>query len=642
MERDKTFLQITTQKYLLCFFCVFLTQIFYAQKSSDTSSKYTVEVVTMKYKGGLEFLEKENFKEALLSISSGLMISKKIKNRSLIAFGYRYLSEYYTQIDEYYAASENLKQALIIFSDLKNEKEIYNCYYKLGKVYHAISEYDASLESYFRSLKIAEQNKNELQIADNLTNIGEVYLLTPDLATARINFNKAIVIYKKLNNEKGVINNLTNLGASYQKEGSRTNNDALVLKAIMLFKEGLEKTKNGNFKRNESIFLGNIGSSLRYLKRYDESLEYLFKALNLKVKLQKNASAAHTCNDISETYLEMNNFSKAKEFALKAELYSRNLSIHQERFASFLLSKIEYKSKNYKNAHDYLKKYHQIDDSLFSIEKITKINDLQIKYETEKKNLLIEAQESNIALLALQNRNKNQWMLFGGIGVLIIFVITLLLNSRNSAKKEIVQQEKFSQALLQSQEEERTRIARELHDSVGQQLTLIKRKSQNLQQDEITSLTNNALDEVRSISRGLYPTLLRELGLIESIEQLINEYDEQTDLFFSMDIDPVNSYFTESASLNYYRLIQECLTNIVKHAKAKSVTVTIKKEENMIITLISDNGKGFDVNDSKKKNSLGLKTIFERIRILEGKLSIDSKLDLGTSFIFSIPVKNES
>ena len=84
------------------------------------------------------------------------------------------------------------------------------------------------------------------------------------------------------------------------------------------------------------------------------------------------------------------------------------------------------------------------------------------------------------------------------------------------------------------------------------------------------------------------------------------------------------------------------MTNIVKHAKAKSVTVSIKKEKNSVIAFIADNGKGFDLEDSKKQNSLGLKTIFERIKILEGKLSIDSKLNTGTNFILTIPVKNES
>jgi len=136
--------------------------------------------------------------------------------------------------------------------------------------------------------------------------------------------------------------------------------------------------------------------------------------------------------------------------------------------------------------------------------------------------------------------------------------------------------------------------------------------------------------------------LLKELGLSRSLTQLVNEYDEQTELFYTMDIDIIDSYFTETASLNFYRLIQECLTNIVKHAKAKSVTVSIKKEKNSVIAFIADNGKGFDLEDSKKQNSLGLKTIFERIKILEGKLSIDSKLNTGTNFILTIPVKNES
>lgn len=195
---------------------------------------------------------------------------------------------------------------------------------------------------------------------------------------------------------------------------------------------------------------------------------------------------------------------------------------------------------------------------------------------------------------------------------------------------------------MESQEDERTRIARELHDSVGQKLTLIKKKSQKLDQFEITTLTNNALDEVRTISKGLYPTLLKELGLTDSIRQLVDEYDKQTDLFFTMDLEDVDDYFTDNTTLNFYRLIQECLTNILKHAKAKAVTVSIKKEEKTILTCISDNGKGFDVGTGKKKNSLGLKTIFERIRIMNGKLSIDSKMTVGTTFIFTIPIQNES
>ena len=233
-------------------------------------------------------------------------------------------------------------------------------------------------------------------------------------------------------------------------------------------------------------------------------------------------------------------------------------------------------------------------------------------------------------------------MLFGGAVFLMVIFIVIVFKSRSNVKKEKKRQEKFSQNLIQSQEEERRRFARELHDSIGQQLTLIKRKSQNLGQEEITRMIDNALEEIRSISRNVYPTLLKELGLTESIAQLINEYDAQTDLFFSVDIDPIDACFTDQISLNFYRLIQECLTNIIKHAKAKAVTIHIKKQHTTIIALISDNGKGFNINDAKKKNGLGLKTIFERIKIVNGKISITSTLGIGTSFTFFIPVKNES
>lgn len=627
------------RKYVLSLSCFFFLNFSHSQEEKQPNKPVKNYVITTYYKFGLKFLKEGSFESAFKNISLGLKVSKKTKNKSLIAFGHVYLSTYYNQKKEYYKAIENINKALFYFVEINDVTQIYSCNFKLGQSYFDVFEFDKSLECYFTSLKIADKNNNELQIAANLEEIGGVYLLTPDLKKARTNFYKAIDIYKRLKNEKGIVGNLINLGASYQKEGSRTNNRELVLKAIHLFEEGLEKTKKGGFEKNRSIFLGNIGSSLRFLKKHKESLAYLFRALELKVKLQRFSSAAHTCNDISQTYLEMNNISKAREFALKAIGFSKDLNIHQERFACYLLSKIEYKSGNFKKSHNYLKKYHQIQDSLFSIQKITKINDLQIQYETEKKNLTIEAQESNIALLASKNDLKNQWLLFGGLGLITVFVFILLFKAKNTAKKEKLQQEKFSQGLLQSQEEERVRIARELHDSVGQQLTLIKIKAQNSQQKEITLLTKNALEEVRSISRNLYPALLKEYGLTKSIGQLITEYEQQTNLIFSRDIDNIDSYFKEDERLNFYRLIQECLTNIIKHAKAKSVTINIKKEDDKVVTLISDNGKGFVVDENKKKNSLGLKTIFERIKIMDGKLSIDSKINNGTTFLFSIPIK---
>lgn len=198
-------------------------------------------------------------------------------------------------------------------------------------------------------------------------------------------------------------------------------------------------------------------------------------------------------------------------------------------------------------------------------------------------------------------------------------------------------QEKFSEALMFSQEMERTRIAKELHDSVGQQLTLIKRKAQMEDLDEITCMTNSALEEVRSISRGLYPAVLKQLGLTECLEQLINDVDEGTTTFFTSELDVIDAYFSEKESLNFYRFMQESVANILKHAKATSVAIKIKKLPQKIVVKIEDNGIGFDPIQARRKHSLGLKTIAERIRILKGTISIISKPGQGTIIQTEIP-----
>lgn len=628
-------------KQLFFIVIFFMIGVMPAQDKAQSQNNDQATQIEALYIDGQKLYAENDYEQGFDLINKGFKKAQELKDESLIAYGYLYKGAYYQKKSEPSHGVIVLQKALSIFTSLNNQKAITQSYFNLGDCYASLSQFDKAFESYFTALKREETINNAQGIGDNLSRIGELYLLTADYKKARANFNQAMEIYIDLKSERDIMFTLTNLGACYQKEGSSSDDNTLILKAIETFKIGLEKARNLGIRRSESVFLGNIGSSYRRLGNYQESLEYLFMALPIKIEQNRYTSAAHTCNDISETYISMNKLAKAKEYALKAISYANGYSIHQERYAYYILSDIESKLGNYKSAMVSLKKYQKLEDSIFSIEKIKSINELAIAYETEKKNLTIQAQESDIALLDSKNKLKSQWMIFGGLGLLSFFSIFVLYRSKKTTQKEKLLLEQFSQNLLVSQEDERVRIARELHDSVGQQLTLIKKKSQNLNQDEITKLTNATLEEVRSISRGLYPALLNQLGLTESIEQLINDYDEESELFFSMDIDNIDAYFTDNTSLNYYRLIQECLTNIVKHAKAKSVTVNIKKEGTQIVSLISDNGKGFDVNDSEKKNSLGLKTIFERIKIMNGNLSIDSRLNNGTSFLFSIPIKNE-
>jgi len=230
----------------------------------------------------------------------------------------------------------------------------------------------------------------------------------------------------------------------------------------------------------------------------------------------------------------------------------------------------------------------------------------------------------------------NQWW-FYLLLLLIGFSIAMYLLRQSAQKRKL--QEQFSGALLVSQEDERTRIAKELHDSIGQQLTLIKRRAQTENKEEIVALSHKTLEEVRSISRGLYPAVLKQLGLSESIEQLILEIDEDTSLFCTAEIENIDSYFSKEESLNFYRFIQECINNSLKHAEATNLSVQVKNLPKSVLLQIKDNGKGFEVSEAIKNNSLGLKTLKERIRLLRGTMQIHSSPVKGTIINCEIPKK---
>ncbi len=240
--------------------------------------------------------------------------------------------------------------------------------------------------------------------------------------------------------------------------------------------------------------------------------------------------------------------------------------------------------------------------------------------------------------LVVDNFFYKTWWFYLIIGLFSIALISWIFYQQRLRNQLQIQ---FAQNLLQSQEEERTRIAKELHDSVGQQLTLIKKKAQVMEDDEVAGLTHRALEEVRTISRGLYPALLRQVGLSGSIEQLLLDVDEQTELFVSVEIDDIDAYFTQQQALNLYRFVQENVNNVIKHAQASTllVRIVLNASKDAVIAEITDNGKGFNEVETLKKNSLGLKTMQERIHMLGGFFILESNEQTGTRSIAEIPLK---
>jgi signal transduction histidine kinase len=224
-----------------------------------------------------------------------------------------------------------------------------------------------------------------------------------------------------------------------------------------------------------------------------------------------------------------------------------------------------------------------------------------------------------------------------------------------SLRKAKIAQEEFSRKLIAAQDRERKRIASELHDGLGQDLLIIKNGIQQylgaiasrgqpangLQ--ELSEVAMTAINDVREISSNLHPHMLERLGLKKAIEASINKISQASPVKFSAEIDRLDGFIPKDLEIHVYRLIQEGLTNVVKHAAATVAHIRVQRDAQQITILIRDDGKGFDMANPAvslgEKNGLGLTGISERARILGGNFVIDSAPGKGTRLEIVIPIE---
>jgi signal transduction histidine kinase len=218
----------------------------------------------------------------------------------------------------------------------------------------------------------------------------------------------------------------------------------------------------------------------------------------------------------------------------------------------------------------------------------------------------------------------------------------------------------LSSLIIAAQEIERKRISRELHDELGQALSLIKFKVRFIKKDlfenQVTikqecentlEFIDQVIENVRRLSRDLSPILLDDLGLTASIRWLINNLQTtEKNLNVTSHIINIDHYFPKNSHINIYRIIQEIFTNIREHANAENVSIVIKRQDDTISFSIEDDGQGFDIEHALKKitfeRGLGLASMAERVHMLGGIFNINSKFDKGTQINFTIPFKKKN
>jgi signal transduction histidine kinase/ligand-binding sensor domain-containing protein len=245
---------------------------------------------------------------------------------------------------------------------------------------------------------------------------------------------------------------------------------------------------------------------------------------------------------------------------------------------------------------------------------------------------------------------------FIALAVLAAFAIAFCLirwRERELRRRQLAQQE-FSRRLLESQEDERKRIASEMHDSLGQYLLAIKNwalfglnslQGENPAREhlsEISETSSLALDEVREISHNLRPYQLERLGLTNALEYML-QHLKNVPIQFATEIENIDGLLSKEGEINFYRIVQECVNNIIKHSEAKNGWLIIKPQGNFVDLVCRDDGQGFEVSAAKNspRSGLGMTGLAERARILGAEHRIESVPGIGTTIFVSAPVKRD-
>ena len=246
------------------------------------------------------------------------------------------------------------------------------------------------------------------------------------------------------------------------------------------------------------------------------------------------------------------------------------------------------------------------------------------------------------------------WVKVLGVVLLAALVCGIVRRRVIQFRRERAAQQSFARQLILSQENERKRVAAELHDGLGQNLLLIKNRlalaaGRRADPDELarqleaaTAATSRAIGEVRAIARALRPVALDQIGLTKSLEWIVEQLGEGSATKFSTELDTIDGLLAPELEMTLFRIIQEGLTNITRHAQAKQVILEVKRETAALRVALWDDGCGFDVEklrqEPEARRGLGLTGMDERVKYLGGSLEFQSTPGHGTRITVRVPL----
>jgi len=541
------------------------------------------------------------------------------------------------------------------FNTSNNQRRIAEVNISIGAVQLKQADYNKTIKTLTQSATYFEENKDKLNAAKCYNNIASAFAELSNYSKAIEYSKKALVVFNDQNHIQYQLITLPNLAMQHFKNGDTLSAIDYNLKAEKL---GL-LTDN---RYSLSIVYNNLGSI--YLdKNSKKAKEYLEKTLKLKRELNLKNGIEITQGNLGYLHYKNKEYKKAIRYYKKVEKQVNGKQL------VFVYDKIKdcYKGLNRFNiALDYSEKSKILTDSILSIENQKQFIEIQTKYETEKKEReIVELKTINTEIN--YRRTLNRHLLFTVIGILVITLLLAYSILKNVKRKKLLVQQKHTidtqkfakllkdqelegiDAIINAQEKERERIANNLHDNLGSKVAILKlyieeiTDSENYSQKDkvqlykkLKDLAGDTYKEIRLIAHKKNFGTFIDKGLILSIQAIADQISNTHKLSIKVINVNVKKHITSAIEIQIFRIVQELITNCIKHANATEVIIQFSEYEHVLNIIVEDDGKGFDKNMTPF--GFGLKNIINRIEKIGGIIDIDSTLNEGSTIMLNIPL----
>ncbi|MEQ9412203.1 MAG: tetratricopeptide repeat protein, partial [Cyclobacteriaceae bacterium] len=473
-------------------------------------------------------------------------------------------------------------------------------------------------------------------VANIYGNIGNVFWRMENLDKAQEYYEKGVEVSQQNGLRMKGAHLLANLGMIAKEKGDFE-------KALDAYQQSLEINKSLGNKLDEAIDLMNIGVLYMDTKELDKAKKYLLASKLLSQEIDDKVVITLSTINLAMVEEKKGNYREELILLGTARKLATELQYKPALKEIFNCYSIAYSQLgNYKAALEHQKLYEAWKDSIYNENYSNKISELEVRYESEKS-------QNEILMLSEENLKKEvtlaekDWMikvLIGGGGVILIIVGLGFYIIKQRSK--YAEQETLFQTIAQTEVTEQRRIARDLHDSIGSMLATISNQLSGMSEDvdrtaiqKSTAMLNQTSKEVRRIAHNMMPEELMKFGLVSALQSLLENL-KSLELEAEFVHYGLSNRIEAAKEVHIFRIVQELIQNITKHAQAKKITLNLTRQNNMLNIMIHDDGSGFD--RTKKSDGIGLTSIKSRLSFLKGKFTIDSFPNQGSTVILDIPL----